>query len=134
MRRRCIIAWALGTYTNGGPALSGNEQCQQCTGLVTVDANGGSYTKEIDYYMMGRVSKFMPKGGHIVNGNGSYLYQDDTGMESVASINPDGSRTVFIQNRFGHDIFVRVKSEAEGQTWNGRVPGSSVTTWDLPRA
>ncbi|KJZ77197.1 Endo-1,6-beta-D-glucanase [Hirsutella minnesotensis 3608] len=129
-----IIAWALGTYTGGGPALSGNDACHICTGLVTVDPNTGNYNKEVDYYMMGQFSKFMPRGGKAVGGTGSHLNPDGTGLESVATLNPDGTRTIVIQNKYGQDIWVELKTESEGRTWNGRVYQKSVTTWVLPRA
>ncbi|KAK3180076.1 hypothetical protein K4F52_008568 [Lecanicillium sp. MT-2017a] len=127
-----IISWALGSYTGGGPSISGGSACHQCTGLVTVDPNGGGYKKEIDYYIMGQYSKWIPKGAHVLEGTGSYLFDDDTGLLSVATLNPDGSRTVVIQNNYNHDIFVQVDTEREGDSWNARVPGSSVTTWVLP--
>jgi glucosylceramidase len=127
-----IISWALGSYTGGGPTISGGSACHICTGLVTVDPNGGGYKKEIDYYIAGQYSKFIPKGSHVLEGTGSYLFGDGTGLLSVATLNPDGSRTVVIQNNYGHDIFVQVDTEREGNTWNARVPGSSVTTWVLP--
>lgn len=127
-----IIAWTLGSYTSGGPALSGGSACSVCTGLITVDPNAGTYTKEVDYYMMGQYSKFMAKGGHVVDGTGSYLFNGDEGLLSVASINPDGTRTVVIQNRYNNDVFARVHSEKDGAEWNGRVPGHSTTTWVLP--
>lgn len=129
-----IIAWSLGTYTGGGPALSGNDACHVCTGLVTVDPSSGTYKKEVDYYMMGQFSKFMPRGGKAVGGSGSHLYPDGSGMESVATLNPDGTRTVVIQNKFDHDIWVEVKTESDKQTWNGQVYKKSVTTWVLPKA
>lgn len=129
-----IIAWALGSYSGGGPSISGGDACAICTGLVTVNANAGTYEKTIDYYMMGQFSKFMPKGGKVVDTSGSYLFNDNEGLEMVASINPDGTRTVVIQNRYNHEIFVKVRAESEGQPWTGKVPGTSVTTWVLPRA
>ena len=71
---------ALGTFSGGGPVIS-----------------GGSYNKEVDYYMMGQFSRSMPKGGRALAGTGSYLYADGTGVESVATLNPDGWRTVVIR-------------------------------------
>ncbi|KAK1237301.1 hypothetical protein MKX08_002926 [Trichoderma sp. CBMAI-0020] len=129
-----VIAWTLGSYTGGGPALSGGGNCHQCTGLVTVSPDGSSYKKEIDYYMMGQFSKFIPRGAVVVDGTGSYLYSDNTGMEAVGTLNPDGTRTVVIQNRFNKEIWVQVGTESEGQTWNARVPALSVTSWILPKA
>ena len=129
-----IIAWALGSFTGGGPSISGSDACHICTGLVTVDPNSGTYRKEVDYYMMGQFSKFMPKGGRAVAGTGSFLFPDGSGLESVATLNPDGTRTVAIQNRYDHDIWVELQTESEGQTWKGRVYKHSVTTWVLPQA
>lgn len=129
-----VIAWALGSFAGGGPSLSGSDACHVCTGLVTVDAGAGTYRKEVDYYMMGQFSRFMPKGGRAVAGTGSYLFPDGGGLESVATLNPDGTRTVAIQNRYDRDIWVELKTESEGQTWNGRVYKQSVTTWVLPPA
>ena len=68
----------------------------------------------------------------VVNGTGSYLYADSTGLESVAAVNPDGTRTVVIPNRFSSDVFVSVHTERESQPWNARVPALSTTTWVLP--
>lgn len=127
-----VMAWTLGSYSSGGPALSGGSACGVCTGLITVDANAGTYNKEVDYYMMGQYSKFMTKGGHVVEGSGSYIFDDGSGLLSVASVNPDGTRTVVIQNRYDHDIFAMVASERDGGSWNGHVPGQSTTTWVLP--
>jgi glucosylceramidase len=129
-----IIAWTLGSYTGGGPALSGGGNCHQCTGLVTVSPDGSGYKKEIDYYMMGQFSKYIPKGAVIVDGTGSFLFDDGTGLEAVGSLNPDGTRTVVIQNRYNKDIWVQVGTESESQTWNARVPALSVTSWILPKA
>lgn len=129
-----IIAWTLGTFTGGGPALSGGGNCHSCTGLVTVSADGSGYKKEIDYYMLGQFSRYIPKGAVVVDGTGSWLFDPNTGVESVATVNPDGTRTVVIQNRYNNDIWVRLATESESQTWNARVPARAVTTWILPKA
>ncbi|KAJ6441190.1 glycoside hydrolase family 30 protein [Purpureocillium lavendulum] len=128
-----IIAWALGSFTGGGPVISGGDACGICTGLVTVDPSGASYRKEVDYYMMGQFSRFMPKGGRALAGTGSYLFPDGTGIESVATLNPDGTRTVVLQNRYDHDIWVQVSTEGDGK-WSGRAYAKAVTTWVLPKA
>lgn len=129
-----IMAWALGSFTGGGPSMSGGDACAMCTGLVTVDAGGAGYRKEIDYYMMGQFSRFMPRGGRALRGTGSYLFPDGSGLQSVAALNPDGTRTVVVQNRYGHDVWVELATESEWQTWNGCAYGNSVTTWVLPKA
>lgn len=128
-----IMAWALGTWTDGGPALAGSVPCHICTGLITVDPNTGSWTKEVDYYLIGQYSKFIARGGHIVNSTGSHLDSSGMGIQAVASINPDGTRTVVIENRFEQDMWVELKTESEDQSWHGWVIATGLTTWVLPR-
>lgn len=122
------IAWTLGTDSSFGPHLS-TGGCNNCRGLVST--NNGGYTLNVDYYIMAQFSKFMPQGATVLSGTGSYSYNDGTGIQSVASKNPDGSRTVVIWNAFGNDVYVSASFKA-GQKWSGNVPANSVTTWVLP--
>ncbi|KAJ4391022.1 Endo-1,6-beta-D-glucanase neg1 [Gnomoniopsis smithogilvyi] len=124
------MAWTLGSDTSYGPHLSSGG-CTTCRGLVVVDTSAGTYSLAIDYYMMAQFSKFIPTGATILDGTGSYTYGDGTGIQSVASLNPDGSKTVVITNKFGNDVYVTVSLES-GKTWSGRVYQNSVVTWVLP--
>lgn len=128
-----VMAWGLGTDNSDGPHLSGSGPCDSCRGLVTIDAASGTYNFQIDYYMMAQFSKFMPKGAVVLSGTGSYSYSDGTGIESVATVNPDGSRTVVIENKFGNDVYVTLTTKT-GETWNGLTHANSVVTWVLPAA
>ena len=125
------LAWTLGSDTNYGPHLSGDGPCPTCRGLVVVDTAAGTYDFAIDYYMIGQFSKFIPKGATVLAGTGSYTYDDGTGLQSVASLNPDGSKTVVMTNKFGNDIYVTVSLKS-GAQWSGRVYKNSVVTWTLP--
>ncbi|PYH87817.1 glycoside hydrolase [Aspergillus ellipticus CBS 707.79] len=124
-----VIAWTLGTNTADGPHLSSGG-CDTCQGLVTIDSADG-YTLTPAYYMMAQFSKFMPPGAIVLNGTGSYTYSGGQGVQSVASLNPDGTRTVVIENLFSKDIYLSVETES-GEEWSGNVPSESVTTWVLP--
>lgn len=127
------MAWTLGTDNSDGPHLSGSGPCDTCRGLVTVDAASGTYTFQVDYYMMAQFSKFIPKGAVVLSGTGSYLYSDGTGMQSVATVNPDGTRTVVIENKFDNDVYVTLTTQS-GETWSGMTYANSVVTWLLPAA
>jgi glucosylceramidase len=124
-----VTAWTLGTNDQDGPHLSSGG-CATCQGLVTI-SNGG-YTFNTAYYMMAQFSKFMPPGAVVLSGTGSYSYSNG-GVQSVASLNPDGSRTVVIENTFSNDVYVTVSTNS-GQQWSGNIPSQSVTTWVLPAA
>jgi glucosylceramidase len=121
-----VAAWNLGADSSDGPNLGGG--CTNCEGIVTV--NNGEYTLNVAYYMLAQFSKFIPIGAQIVSGSGSYSYSDGTGVQSVASVNPDGSRTVVIQNDFSNDVYVTVNTTS-GQ-WSGNAGASGLTTWVLP--
>lgn len=121
------MAWTLGSDTTYGPHLSSGG-CDTCRGLVTVDTAAGTYDFQVDYYMMGQYSRFMPKGATVLAGTGSYSYDGGAGIQSVATLNPDGSRTVVVENTFGNDVYVTLDTQS-GQRWNGQVLANSVTTW-----
>jgi O-glycosyl hydrolase len=130
---RGAIAWVLGTDTNNGPRLSYLDgPCTNCQGLVTVNTAAKTYTLTVDYYMMAQFSKFIPRGATVLSVSGSYSYPDRTGFQSVASLNPDGTKTIVMENLFTNDIYVTVSLKS-GTTWSGRVYASSVTTWVVPK-
>ncbi|KAI1637776.1 putative beta-1,6-glucanase Neg1 [Biscogniauxia mediterranea] len=128
------MMWTLGTWTETsdgtyGPYLPGG--CGTCRGLFVVDEGAGTYEYTVDYYMLAQYSRFIPKGAVVLAGTGSYSYDGYSGIQSVASLNPDGSRTVVIENTFGNDVYVTVDAKS-GETWSGNVPTASVVTWILP--
>ncbi|GKZ25190.1 endo-1,6-beta-D-glucanase neg1 [Aspergillus brasiliensis] len=124
-----VMAWTLGTNTDDGPHLTSGG-CSNCQGLVTIN-DDDSYTLNTAYYMMAQFSKFMPPGATVLNGTGSYTYSGSGGIQSVASLNPDGTRTVVIENTFSNDVYLTVSTES-GEEWSGNIPSESVTTWVLP--
>lgn len=126
------MAWTLGSDSSYGPHLSSGG-CDTCRGLVVVDTAAKTYSLAVDYYMMAQFSRFMPSGATVLNGSGSYSYDDGTGIQSVASLNPDGTRTVVMTNRFSNDVYVTVSMQS-GDKWSGRVYQNSVVTWVLPAA
>ncbi|KAI8961331.1 glycoside hydrolase family 30 protein [Daldinia sp. FL1419] len=128
------LMWTLGTWTEAadgtfGPYIKGG--CATCRGLFVVDQNAGTYEFTVDYYMLAQYSKFIPKGATILSGSGSYSYDGYSGVQSVASKNPDGTRTVVIENTFSNDVYVTLNTTS-GETWNGNLLANSVTTWILP--
>lgn len=80
---------------------------------------------------MSQFSKFIPPGARILQTDGSAVDDNGDGIQAIASLNPDGSRTVVIENTFANDVNVTVYLES-GVGWVGNVPNSSVTTWVLP--
>lgn len=97
-----------------------------------MDTNARTYDFTVDYYMMGQFSKFMPRGATVLEGSGSFTNATSgLGVESVASLNPDGTRSVVIENKFNSTVHVTLSTKS-GETWSGPVEMESVTTWILP--
>ncbi|KAI8628386.1 glycoside hydrolase family 30 protein [Xylariaceae sp. FL1651] len=128
------LMWTLGTWTQAadgtfGPYIPGG--CSTCRGLFVVDPAAGTYEYTVDYYTLAQYSRFIPRGAVVLAGSGSYSYDGYAGIQSVASLNPDGSRTVVVENTFGNDVYVTVTMKS-GQVWSGNALANSVTTWILP--
>lgn len=123
-----VTAWTLGTNSSDGPHLSSGG-CATCQGLVTI--NNGAVIYQPAYYMIAQFSKFMPPGAIVLSGTGSDTYSSGEGIQSVASLNPDGTRSVVIENTFSNDVYLTLTTQS-GQEWSGNIPSESVTTWVLP--
>jgi glucan endo-1,6-beta-glucosidase len=125
------IAWTMGSNPSYGPHLANGDACSTCRGLVVVDTASDSYTFQVDYYMMAQFSKFMPRGATVLASTQNAAYADGTGIQMTGSLNPDGTRTVVIENKFKNNIYVTVQM-ASGDSWSGDVYVNSTVTWLLP--
>ena len=96
------LAWTLGGSVDLDVSYPGG--CQQCTGLVQVDMKNATYTLTQDYYNLGQFSKYVEKGARYLPVSGSYVYDDNTGVEAVGFQNPDGSDVVVVLNKFGSNL------------------------------
>jgi glucosylceramidase len=99
------LYWSIALDPNGNPHTGG---CVGCRGMVTV--NGGSYTKNEDYYAWGHFSKFVQPGAVRVDstdlGNGS--------IETAAFKNPDGSIVLVALNSGTGSKTFQVRWNGEG--------------------
>lgn len=123
------IGWTLGTTTTYGPHLPGG--CNTCRGIIEVDITAGTYVKTLDYYFFGQFSKFIQRGSTALATTGSYDFNPGSGIQVVAFLNADKTRTLVIYNGFGNNVYVTVAFKG-GETWSGPLYFYSVTTWLLP--
>lgn len=124
------IAWPMATTQQKNDRLNNGAECPTCRGIATLSGSN-DYQLEVDYYMMGQFSKGIPRGAvlHTVTGNqvdGSY-----TGIDSVASVNPDGTKSLVVMNSYGNPIYLTLNLKSGG-AWSGLLPTKSLTTWTLP--
>lgn len=103
---------SLGPRTPGG--------CNTCLGAITVN-NSTSYTKNVAYYIIGQISKYVKPGAVRIGSSstsGSIL--------SVGFKNPDGSIALVIYNSGGQNT---IKVVSGSSAFNYTVPGSSAVTF-----
>lgn len=131
-----VVVGALATYPQGGPVPPGDDACFSCTGIITIDPETGTYKKEVDYYLLGQFSRYIPTADvRIADMRHSELLGDGSGIRAITTVNfgkGGGTRTVVIQSRFSKDIWLKITTESDKRTWNGRVIANGVTTWVLP--
>ena len=113
---RSVVEWNLATFGDYGPRTPGG--CTTCLGAITVN-NSGSITRNVSYYIIGQISKFVAPGAQRL-GSGE-------GIPNTAFKNPDGSRALLVYNSDGRSRGISVN-------WNGKnfsytVPARSAVTF-----
>lgn len=115
-----VLLWNLALDENHGPTNNG---CQDCRGVVTINAANGSVTRNVEYYSIGHFSKFVRPGAFRIS---STAFDASTNLDHVDFINTDGSRVVVVSNSGAEGRSFTVRSD-EGQ-FTYHLPGASVVT------
>ena len=117
---KTVLEWNAANNPNLGPRTPGG--CNTCLGAITVN-NSTSYTKNVAYYIIGQISKFVKPGAVRIGSastNGSIL--------SVAFKNPDGSIALVVYNSSGSANTIKVVSGSSA--FNYAVPATSAVTFN----
>ncbi|MCR9105491.1 MAG: glycosyl hydrolase [Gammaproteobacteria bacterium] len=78
-----LLLWNLALDENDGPQNGG---CRDCRGVVTIDQATGAVTYNVEYYILGHVSKFVDPGAYRISSTG----HGGDAPDNVAFINTDG--------------------------------------------
>ncbi|KAF2093396.1 glycoside hydrolase, partial [Rhizodiscina lignyota] len=123
--------WVMGTNPDFGPHTT-TGGCAGCKGSIVVHSSR-VYEKTNDYYMIGQFSRFIRRGAinyRVIKGNyGSPLIANQ--FYIIATQNPDKSWAVVFMNNL-KDANVTLQFTGSSEVWQGLVPNSTVTTWQLP--
>ena len=87
---RGVMLWNLALDERHGPHAGG---CNDCRGVVTVEASTGTVTRNEEYYSLAHAARFVRRGARRVastSGAGD--------VETVAFHNPDGSKVLIAVN------------------------------------
>ncbi|MCE7042355.1 glycoside hydrolase family 30 beta sandwich domain-containing protein [Dyadobacter sp. CY312] len=113
------LLWNLALDENDGPK---NKGCDNCRGVVTIAANG-SVVKNVEYYTIAHMSKFIRPGAFRVQ---SDKFTSASKLESSAFVNTDGSKVLVVLNQ-GVDNQKFTVSDGANQ-FNYTIEPNSVAT------
>ncbi len=115
---RGVLWWNLALDPASGPKNGG---CQNCRGVLTVDPEKASTTRNVEYWLLTHVGRYVPRGSVRVGTTGG-----PHGVEGVAFVTPEGRRVLLLLNDGTSKQTVTVR-------WNGQaaqlsLPRQSVAT------
>nr|MDA3852177.1 hypothetical protein [Spirochaetaceae bacterium] len=90
-----IILWNLALDKEGGPNIRqpASTPWDICRGVLTLDIENNQVFKEVEYYVIGQMSRFVLPGAVRIQSS-----QNDS-LLTVAFINPDGSKVLVVLNK-----------------------------------
>jgi glucosylceramidase len=114
-----VLLWNLALDPKAGPHKGG---CDNCRGVVTVDPKTGAVTRNLEYYALGHLSRFVRPGAVRIASTSA-----DGAIETVAFRNPDKSTVVLAYNasdKATRNLSVRL----DGRTVGLRLPAGAAMT------
>jgi glucosylceramidase len=85
---RIALEWNLASDPSYNPHTPGG--CTECKGAITI--SGSSVTRNVGYYIIAQVSKFIPPNSTRINSN------NIAGVHNVAFKRPDGKKVLVVLN------------------------------------
>lgn len=85
------LLWNLALDEHHGPHLGG---CGDCRAVITIDRQTHAITRNVEYYVLGHVSRFVRPGARMLPSRGG-----GAGVSHAAFRNDDGSLVILLHNR-----------------------------------
>jgi glucosylceramidase len=115
---KAIFEWNLANNSSMGPRTPGG--CNTCLGAITVN-NSTSFTRNVAYYIIGHLSKFVKPGALRISSNNS------GSVQSTAFKNSDGSKVLLAINTGGSNVTFKVKWGS--QSFSYTLAGGAVASF-----
>jgi glucosylceramidase len=117
---KTVVLWNIALDKDQGPHVGG---CGICLGVVRINKDNGVVEEyEAEYYIIGHLSEFVAPGAYRIASD-SY----DNQIETVAFLNPDGSKILVALNP--STTLITFDVQLEGQHFSYNLPAQSVTTF-----
>ena len=114
---KVALEWNLANNTTFGPHTPGG--CTQCKGALTI--NGSTFTRNVSYYIVAQLSKFVPPGSKRIKSNAP------GNVNQVAFITPEGKRVLLVMNEGSIALNFNIKLNNTYAT--AQLPGGTVATY-----
>ncbi|WP_340400614.1 glycoside hydrolase family 30 beta sandwich domain-containing protein [Paenibacillus sp. FSL H8-0079] len=85
-----VLLWNIALNPQGGPTNGG---CENCRGVVTIDPERDEITRNVEYYALGHISRYVRPGAVRIESS-----QEHGQIENVAFHNPDGTIVLVAAN------------------------------------
>jgi glucosylceramidase len=115
---RGVALWNLALDTEHGPHLGG---CDNCRGVITIDAATGGVTRNEEFYALAHASRFVLPGARRIT---STTGVDE--IETVAFRNPDGTVALIVCN--SSSVLRRISVRMSSHQFRAQLPAGSVAT------
>jgi glucosylceramidase len=94
---KTVLLWNLALDETGGPTNGG---CTNCRGVVTIDSQTSSIKKNVEYYALGHISKFVQPGAFRISSTelphlstAAFLDQKEDKLIMIAANTSDSTQT-----------------------------------------
>lgn len=120
-----VLMWNLALDENFGPHLGG---CGDCRGVVTINSNSGEISRNVEYYVLGHIGKFVMAGAKRIKSDSAI-----DGIETVAFANPNnGGNIILVLNTNSTIKDFTIRENSKNIKYS--LPPNSVATiiWGKP--
>jgi glucosylceramidase len=119
---KAILEWNIATNASFGPHTSGG--CTDCQGAVTINSIS-SYTRNLSYYLIGHISKFVLPGAVRIKSSVS-----SSNVPASAFKNPDGSLIVLTYNGNSSGQAVKIGWNSQAVVFTIPALSAATFTWN----
>lgn len=116
---KAVFEWNLATNSALGPRTSGG--CTTCLGAYTINSST-SYTRNVSYYIIGQIAKFVKPGALRVSSSSS-----SSTLSVSAFKNTNGSIAALVYNSGTTSNSIKLVSGSQALTYT--IPASSAVTF-----
>ena len=116
---KIALEWNLANNTNYGPHTPGG--CTECKGALTIN---GDITRNVSYYIIAHVSKFVPPGSVVIGSN-----IPDNDLPNASFKIPDGKKVLVVLNDQATNRTFNIKYQNKTAVANLPAGGVASFVW-----